>query len=291
MVIMQLSPVYGSMVTNNKLEGVICIVLVAFWSGIVSIVSDANNNLAVRHATDGECNNTVLNGNLYYFSWAAFVTSISLLISYLRSVFGVDLVGSVTNKSQRLELWSGMLACALVVMGASSNILQIDCKPVQDELDTYCARTKFAISIGTIGSFFSIAVVGMKLVTATAPFVFEGLLSLILAILNGCGVAFITVRVFLFYYVASVLFSFLPTSHPFYSFSSHSPSLRKDQDLPCTFIKKVNSLSYRVCIFLYGKINISRRLSSHFCPVKPNTTPIQNQQRQQNKRQWKSVLL
>ena len=114
MVIMQLHPVYSTMVTNNKLEGVICIVLVAFWSGIVSIVSDANSNLAVRHTSNNECNNTVLNGNLYYFSWAAFVTSIGLLISYLRSAFGVDLVGSVQNRSARLELWSGMLACALV---------------------------------------------------------------------------------------------------------------------------------------------------------------------------------
>ena len=209
MVVMQLSPTYGSMVTNNKLEGVVCIVLVAFWSGIVSIVSDANNNLAVRHATNGECNNTVLNGNLYYFSWAAFVTSICLLVSYLRSVFGVDLVGSVTNRSQRLELWSGMLACALVVMGASSNILQIDCKPTQDGLDTYCSRTKFAISVGTIGSFFSLMVVGMKLMTATAPFVFEGVLSLILAVLNGCGVALITVRYSIIQLGLEVLYLFV----------------------------------------------------------------------------------
>jgi len=192
MVLFQLSPVYAGFVTNNKLEGVVCIVLVAFWSGIVSIVSNANNNLAVQHSTNNECNNTVLNGNLYYFSWAAFVTSISLFVSYLRSVFGVDLVGSVTNRSQRLELWSGMLACALVVMGASSNILQIDCKPVVDGLDVYCSRTKFGVAIGSIGAFLSIMVVGMKLVTSTAPFVFEGVLALILTILNCCGVAFIT---------------------------------------------------------------------------------------------------
>ena len=193
MVGMQLHPLYGSMVTNNKLEGVICITLVAFWSGIVSIVSDASNNLAVRHSLNGECNNTVLNGNLYYFSWASFVTSICLLVSNLRSVFGVDLVGEVKNRSQRLELWSGMLACSLVVMGASSNIFQIDCKPVQTGLDVYCTRCKYGISIGVIGSFFAITVVGMKLVTSTAPFVFEGALALIIAILDGCGVAFITV--------------------------------------------------------------------------------------------------
>ena len=194
MVLLQLHPVYAAMVTNNKLEGAVCVALVAFWSGIVSIVSDASNNLAVRHSTNGECNNTVLNGNLYYFSWAAFVTSISLLVSYLRSAFGVDLVGEVKTRSQRLELWSGMLACSLVVMGASANIFTIDCNPVQDGLDVYCTRCKFGISIGVIGSVFAIVVVGMKLITATAPFVFEGVLGLTIAILDGCGVAFITVR-------------------------------------------------------------------------------------------------
>jgi len=197
MVLLQLHPVYATMVTNNKLEGVICIVLVAFWSGIVSIVSDANNNLAVRHSTNGECNNTVLNGNLYYFSWASFVTSISLLVSYLRSVFGVDLVGSVKQRSARLELWSGMLACAFVVMGSSANIFQIDCKPEADSgLDAYCTRCKFGISVGTIGALFSFLVVAMKLVTMTAPFVAEGVFGLVLAVLNGFGVAFITVRDF-----------------------------------------------------------------------------------------------
>ena len=195
MVLMQLHPVCSVMVTNNKLEGVVCIILVAFWSGIVSIVSDAENNLAVRSSNNNECNNTVLNGNLYYFSWASFVTSISLLVSYLRSVFGLDLLAAASSRGRRLELWGGMLACSLVVMGSSANIFQIDCKPVTPtELQVYCTRCKFGISIGTIGSFFAIVVVALKLVTAAGPFVFEGALSLILAILNACGVAFITVR-------------------------------------------------------------------------------------------------
>lgn len=195
MVLFQLHPVYSTMVTNNKLEGIVCIVLAAFWAATVSIVSDANNNLAVVHNLDeeGVCKNTVLNGNLYYFSWAGFVCSIVLLVSYLRSVFGVDVIGQVKSRSHRLELWAGMLACALVVMGASANVFQIDCKPMEDEgLTTYCRRTKFAISAGTIGAFISVVVVAMKLVTQTAPFVMEGILSFMLAILDGFGVAYIT---------------------------------------------------------------------------------------------------
>jgi hypothetical protein len=112
----------------------------------------------------------------------------------IRSAFGVDLVGEVKNRSQRLELWGGLLACSLVVMGSSTNVFLIDCKPVQDGLDVYCTRCKFGISIGVIGTVFSLVVVGMKLITQTSPFVFEGALGLVITIFNGCGVAFITVR-------------------------------------------------------------------------------------------------
>ena len=51
-------------------------------------------------------------------SWAGFVTSILLVVSYLRGVFGVDVYGEVKNRAARLTLWAGFLACQLVVMGA-----------------------------------------------------------------------------------------------------------------------------------------------------------------------------
>jgi hypothetical protein len=128
---------------------------------------------------------------LYYFSWAGFVTSILLLVAYLRAVFGVDLAGEIKNRSARLSLWAGMLACALVIMGSSANVFQNDCEP-QKETDAFCARTKFGISIGVISTVFSLGVVGMKMATSTAPFILEAALALFLCIMNGFGVAFIT---------------------------------------------------------------------------------------------------
>lgn len=189
-VLLHLHPVTTYMISGTKVEGVISIILVGFNSAIVSIVSDASNNLAVRR-TSNECNTTVLNGNLFYFSWGAFVTSILLLVAFLRSVFGMDVVGNVKNRAARLEVWSAFFACSLIVMGSSANIFQIDCLS-QDGLEIYCRRCKFGISLGVISAFFSLCIVGLKIMTATSAFVIEGLLSLVLTILNLFGVVYLT---------------------------------------------------------------------------------------------------
>ena len=186
-VLMHLSPMVSGFIVNTKLEGAICIILTAFWAATVSVVSNASNGLAV----DSDKDNTIVNGNLYYFSWAGFVTAVMLCVAYLRSVFGVDLAGEIKNRSARLTVWSGLLACQLVVMGASANIFDKDCSNgVQS--DAYCARTKYGISLGAIGTMLALGIVAMKMLTAIAPFVVEGLLSIILCIMNGFGVAFIT---------------------------------------------------------------------------------------------------
>mmetsp|Transcript_6786 Transcript_6786/g.10645 ORF Transcript_6786/g.10645 Transcript_6786/m.10645 type:complete len:314 (+) Transcript_6786:81-1022(+) len=186
-VLMHMSPLFSTYIVGTKLEGVVTVVLAAFWAATVSVVANASTGLAV----DANKDNTIVNGNLYYFSWAGFVTSILLVVSYLRGVFGVDLVGEVKNRAARLTLWGGFLACQLVVMGASANIFDKDCAN-EDTSSSYCKRTKFGISLGAIGTTFALVVVAMKMLTSIAPFVVEGVLALVLCIMNGFGVAFLT---------------------------------------------------------------------------------------------------
>ncbi len=117
------------------------------------------------------------------------------MVSYLRSVFGVDVYGEVKNRAARLTLWAGFLACQMVVMGASANILDKNCNAYDANYapdSSYCKRTKFGISVGAIGTAIALIVVGMKMLTAIAPLVVEGVLSLTLCILNGFGVAYLT---------------------------------------------------------------------------------------------------
>lgn len=186
-VLLHLNPMFSVYIVNTRTEGILALILAAFWAATVSVVSNASNGLAVNSDLD----NTIVNGNLYYFSWAGFVTSIMLVVAYLRGVFGVDLAGEIKNRAARLTIWSALLACQLVVMGASANIFDKDCANVV-EPSAYCKRTKYGIALGAIGTLFSLAVVGMKMVTTIAPFVIEGALSLTLCIMNGFGVAFLT---------------------------------------------------------------------------------------------------
>lgn len=136
-------------------------------------------------------------GGLFSLSWvnnftgAGFVTSIMLVVAYLRGVFGVDLAGEIKNRAARLTIWSALLACQLVVMGASANVFDKNCA-VDVESLAYCKRTKYGIGLGAVGTAFSLAVVGMKMVTSIAPFVVEGVLAFLLCIMNGFGVALLT---------------------------------------------------------------------------------------------------
>jgi hypothetical protein len=185
MVILQLHPVTSLFVVGTSIEGILCIILLAFWAATVAIVSDASHGLAVN--ADG----AVQNGNLYYFSWAGFVTAILLTISYLRGVFGVDVAGEMQNRSARLTTWSGLLASSLIVLGACANIFDQECSP-QVNTDTYCQRTKYGLSLGAVATTFSLAVVVLKIATTAAPFVVEGIFSFVLTVMYAFGVAFIT---------------------------------------------------------------------------------------------------
>lgn len=189
--LMHMNPLASSFIVGTKLEGVLSIVLAVFWSATVSVVANASTGLAVDISKD----NTIVNGNLYYFSWAGFVTSILLVVSYLRHVFGVDIYGEVRNRAARLTLWAGFLACQMVVMGSCANILDKNCggnDAAYDPSSSYCRRTKFGISVGAMGTIFALVVVAMKMLLRIAPLVVESMLSLFLCIMNGFGVAFLT---------------------------------------------------------------------------------------------------
>lgn len=188
-------PVARVMLVGTPVEGCLCLTLAAFWAAAVAIVTDTDNNLATRdNGNDSTVKqqNEVVNGNLYYFSWACFVTSMILLVNYIRSVFGIDVVEGFRNRGARLSHWAALIACALVVAGSSGRILDDHCKGTSTSDVEFCRKTKFGISVGAIGVFFSVAVVVMKMVIMSGPMVLEFATSLFLAILNAFGVGYLT---------------------------------------------------------------------------------------------------
>jgi hypothetical protein len=146
-------------------------------------VTNASTGLAVS----SDSANTIQSANAYYFSWAQFITSIILLVNYLRHAFGIL---QNNNRGARLSLWAAMLASALVVMGSCSRILSA--YGLCDVSSSMCHRIKFGVATGTLGVFFSLTVLFKKMVRQTETVAIEGALAFLLAVFNAFGVAFLT---------------------------------------------------------------------------------------------------
>jgi len=63
-VLLHLNTAFAVYIVDTKVEGVLTLVLASFWGSAVAVVSNATNGLAVN----SELDNTIVNGNLYYFS-------------------------------------------------------------------------------------------------------------------------------------------------------------------------------------------------------------------------------
>lgn len=176
------------MFVGTIVEGVVCVVLLAFWTAIVSLISEAGLGL---NAPD-DPTSTVENANLYYFSWAGFITCVAITVDYIRDVYGIDASDTLRNGAPRLELWAGMIGIATVVMGSSTRVLRNDCNYYDDGFSLqYCTRTRFGIAVGTLSLLTSIVIVYMK-VKGLCALKIEAACGLFLIILNTFGVGYIT---------------------------------------------------------------------------------------------------
>jgi hypothetical protein len=177
---------YSILIIGTKLEGFLSIFLIACWSAIVGVCSDTTSGLAVDET------GRVQNGNLYYFSWAGFICSVILFVSYLRSVYSIDLAGEIRTRSARLTLWAAFMASSLVVMGSSARMFDTQCRQVDTYIPTYCRITKFAVSLGCLGTVLGLGIIAIKIATSMAPFTCEVVTCLLLFLSYTFGVAYIT---------------------------------------------------------------------------------------------------
>uniref|UniRef100_A0A7S2L4P5 Uncharacterized protein n=1 Tax=Leptocylindrus danicus TaxID=163516 RepID=A0A7S2L4P5_9STRA len=186
-VIFHVWSIMSTLFIGTKFEGVIIGFLVIGWAAGVATVSDSDNELAV----DSE--GRVSNGNLYYFSWASFVCSVTLAANFLQHVFNIDVGAEIRNKAKRMTLWSSLLAISLIVMASSANIYESVCDGAEPvETSKYCKRTAVGISFGCIGTLVSLAIVVAKITDRATPFLYEALCAYVLVLFNAICVAFVT---------------------------------------------------------------------------------------------------
>lgn len=152
--------------------------MLAFWGAGLPVIMNPGNAIAVA----GE---TVIDANLYFFSWLSFASVLYLSGSLAQDNVGID----VTKTPPKAARWYGLCASSLVVMGASIRLFkQEDCNNGSQEL---CKRTKFAISAGTIG-FFAAVVMTYLTSQGGLAIIIETAATMILLALWCFGVGYIT---------------------------------------------------------------------------------------------------
>lgn len=77
-------------------------------------------------------------------------------------------------------------------MGSSANFFDTMCGGGGGEEKGKCSRAVFGIVLGALSTLASVGIVGMKIATAKAPFLFEVGTAFLLVVLYGIGVAVIT---------------------------------------------------------------------------------------------------
>lgn len=185
---MHMHPISAVHIKGTQIEGGICLALVVFWIISVSIITNPRYELAVTNE------GAVSNGNLYYASWAGFISSVTIAVSYLQTAFEIDVVGEIRTRAARLNYWACLLSTSIVVMGCSVNTLMVFCNGEEgvDMGTLYCNRTKYGISLGTVATLASLLVIVSKIHFQIAPFLVEAAIGVVLTITYLFGVAYIT---------------------------------------------------------------------------------------------------
>jgi hypothetical protein len=129
---------------------------------------------------------TVIDANLYFFSWLSFASVLYLSGSLAQESVGID----VTKTPPKSARWYGLCASSLVVMGASVRLFKAaDCGNSNGSLEL-CKRTKFSISAGTIGFF--LALIMTYLTQKGLAIIMETVATMFLLALWCFGVGYIT---------------------------------------------------------------------------------------------------
>jgi hypothetical protein len=183
-------PVTATLFVGTVVEGVFTVLLLIFWSAIVALISDASIGLVgIEDATQ-----TVQNANLYYFSWAGFVTCILLAVDYAKVAFGFDTVTAIRSAGARTELWSGMLGTSVVIFGSCIRTIRNDCNEFNYRAypDGYCARTIWGITFGCFGVVFAMFILYFKVRGMGVSLNIEGGAALALSIMDTISVMLLT---------------------------------------------------------------------------------------------------
>lgn len=122
---------------GTKAEMAAVVLLIALWAAGLPVVMNPNNEIA-------QAGLFIIDYSLYFFSWLAFDTTLLIF-------------GSLQKTSHKVQLWSGLALCSVIVVGASTRLYRDStCTGARFEVD--CERIKRAIGLGASCAAISLVV-------------------------------------------------------------------------------------------------------------------------------------
>jgi len=158
-------------------------IIFALMCAAIALVMNPKNELAIEVAG---LSHIIRNTNLYFFTWAAFISSAYVLASILQQYRLVD----VQAVKLSLVRWYLFLLASVVVLGTGSKVKELTCDDQFSESDL-CQTTKYAISLGVVSAGLAFVLI-IWTHMAKLNLIAEAIVSVIVTVLYCVGAAYIT---------------------------------------------------------------------------------------------------
>lgn len=116
-------------------------------AAVLPALMDPNNELTVTDYNGG-----IMNANLYFSSWGAFIWSFLVLTGFMKEKFGVTKTFSPTS-------WGALCMTSIIAMVSGARLFHnLDCNNVDenmDDLEKMCNRTSLAVGLGAVVGLIS----------------------------------------------------------------------------------------------------------------------------------------
>lgn len=164
-------------------EGGVALLLVILWVTGLPFIMNPDDHIAISGRFDAP---TIINPNLFYFSWAGFASAFYIFGSFFQEFTERDMTSNVSPKNTK---WGALLATCVVIVASAADIHD-DAKCTNRD-NQFCNRNAYGIALGVIGIVFPLLVLLMNYMGKLTTMIEFGV-SFIMIVMTTCGVAFLT---------------------------------------------------------------------------------------------------
>lgn len=159
-------------------------IVCALWCAAIAVVMNPRNELAIESIGVAH---VIRNTNLYFFTWAAFLSSAYVLTSIAHEYRLVDVQTAPLN----LVRWYLLLIASVVVLGTSSKLKELTCSPDIGGDEYLCRITSYGISFGVITACLALIPIIWTHI-AEMNMIVESIVGVVVTIFYCVGAAYIT---------------------------------------------------------------------------------------------------